>query len=308
MHGVSVVIPARNAEPFLGEALDSVFGQGLEDPEVVVVDDGSTDRTAEVARRYGRGVRVLSQQAAGSARARNTGLSATGGELIAFLDADDVWEPEKSRLQIPLLRSDPNLALVFSDMVGFGAGSAAPAGYFSQRGFDGRCAPSSIFFYDMISTPTVILRRSCLDQVGRFDESLPIGQDTDLWFRIALSHPFALVDRPLVRRRMHLDNVTRDARLLARCVVEVWGRYLDRCAALEPSRRRRLIQHYARLRWHHLFLEGCSLLKEGRPREARRMLSQAIGLAPLEPRSWAFYVASLLRGTARPAGSTGAGR
>jgi len=307
--GVSVVIPARNAGAFLVEALDSVFAQGLEDPEVVVVDDGSTDDTAGVAAAYGRGVRLISQPAGGSGRARNVGLSATRGDLVAFLDADDIWVAGKSALQIPVLVSDPSLALVFSDMVDFEGSTTAARTYFAERGFDGRCRASSIFLYDMISTPTVILRRSCLAGVGAFDESLPIGQDTDLWFRIALEHPFAVVDQPLVRRRRHARNVTRDTRLLARCVVEIWGRYLDRCAEAEPGMRARLENDYAAKRWNHLFEEGCSLLREGKPKEARRRLKEAISVAPLSPRPWAFYLSSFFRSApSSVTDATGAGR
>ncbi len=316
MDRISVIVPAHNAGRFLVEALDSVFEQGLDDPEVVVVDDGSSDDTAEVARRYGHGVRVLSQPQSGSGRARNVGLAATTGGLVAFLDADDIWVEEKSSLQLPVLENDPGLGLVFSDMVSFrdGNGPSRPGAsregptYFAQRGFDGACAVSSIFLCDMISTPTVILRRSCLRATGTFDESLRIGQDTDLWFRLALAFPFAVVNRPLVRRRFHGSNTTSNHRLLARAVVEIWGRYLETCIEREPHMRRRLIADYARKKWNHLFQEGCSLLREGQSREARRHLASAIGVSPFSPRSYFFYVASLVgarRGAAAGPGRTG---
>ncbi|HKY31766.1 MAG TPA: glycosyltransferase [Candidatus Polarisedimenticolia bacterium] len=295
MPALSVVIPARNAASFLHEALDSVFAQGIGGMEVVVVDDGSTDGTWEAASAYGRGVRAVRQEASGSARARNRGLAETTGDLVAFLDADDVWLPDKTRRQLEVLEADPRLVLVFSDMVAFRGDVTEPTTYFRQRGFDGRCAASSIFLYDMISTPTVIVRRDGLRRAGGFDESLPIGQDTDLWFRLALAHPFAVVDRPLVRRRFHGANVTRDARLLARCVARIWGRYLDACIEREPSMRARLVADYARKRWTHHFEEGCSLLREGRPREARRELAAAVAAVPGRWRAYAFWLASFAR-------------
>ena len=115
MTGVSVIVPAYNAAPFLGEALDSVFAQGLPVLEVVVVDDGSTDGTAEVARRFGRGVRVLTQPRSGSGQARNVGLAETTGELVAFLDADDVWVREKMAPQNPSLEKYGPLGWDYTD-------------------------------------------------------------------------------------------------------------------------------------------------------------------------------------------------
>ncbi|HET6373823.1 MAG TPA: glycosyltransferase [Candidatus Polarisedimenticolia bacterium] len=294
MTRVSVVIPAYNAARFLGEALDSVFAQRLEDPEVVVVDDGSTDGTASIARGYGRGVQVIVQPKSGSARARNAGLMATTAPLVAFLDADDLWTPDKTSLQVEVLEREPALSLVFSDTMSFREGGPDGRSYFEERGYDGRCRASSIFLYDMIMTSTVIVRRACLGVCGVFDESLPIGQDTDLWFRIALRYPFGVVSRPLVKRRFHGANTTSDHRLLARCVVEIWARYLEQVAAAEPEMRARLEDDFRLKRWDHSFAEGCSLLREGKSREARRRLGEAIGLAPFRARTYAFYLASML--------------
>ena len=292
---VSVIIPARNAARFLKEGLDSVFAQGVDGLEVIVVDDGSEDGTASLAQGYGRGVRLLRQERSGSGAARNAGLAASTGDLIAFLDADDVWMDGKLAAQLPLLESDPGLDLVFSDLQGFDDRGPRQATWFAECGFDGRCAASSIFLHDMIMTSSVILRRSCLARVGRFDPSLPIGQDTDLWFRIALAGRIAVVPRPLVRYRHHAANTTRDERTLARCVVEVWSRHRKACIAAEPSLRGRLERDFAGKLRHHLMLEGCAILKEGRPAEARRHFARAIGVAPLDARAWGFWLTSLAR-------------
>jgi glycosyltransferase involved in cell wall biosynthesis len=299
MERVSVVIPAHNAAAFLCEALDSVFAQGLDAPEVVVVDDGSTDGTADLARRYGRGVRVLTQQNAGSGRARNLGLQETSGGWVAFLDADDVWAEDKAALELPLLDADPELAFVFGDLLPFGAAGAGARSLFAERGFDLRCTPSAIFLHDMVYTSTVLLRRACLRETGAFDPSLRIGQDTDLWLRLALARPYAVVPKPLARYRLHGGNTTRNSRLLARCVVEVWERYLDRCIAAEPAMERTLRADLAEKRWHHFFLEGCALLREGRAAESRHFLLRAIREAPLRARAYPFFLASFLRTRAR---------
>lgn len=292
---ISVIIPAFNAERYLGEALDSVFAQGIEDLEVLVVDDGSTDQTPALARSYGRGVRLLAQKRSGSGAARNAGLAAATGELIAFLDADDVWVDGKTEAQLALFERNPGLSLVFADLQGFDQNGSRATTYFAECGFDGQCAPSSIFLHDMIMTSSVILHRSSFERAGTFDPTLRIGQDTDLWFRIALSGSIAVVPRPLVRYRHHAANTTKDERLLARCVVEVWGRYMKRCIETEPAMHGRIQRDFdAKLR-HHLMLEGCAILKEGRPAEARKHFARAIGVAPLNPRAWGFWLASLGR-------------
>ena len=290
----AVVIPARNAGAFLEEALDSVFAQDLPPGEVVVVDDGSTDDTRAKARGYGRGVLCVEAGGRGSARARNLGIAATRSPLIAFLDADDLWAPDKNSRQIALLRAHPDLAMVFSDMRSFRGGRKAERTYFQERGFMGACTASSIFLHDMVSTPTVILRREALTSCGGFDESLGVGQDTDLWFRIALGHRFAAIAEPLVLRRLHAGNITRDARALAEAVVTIWGRYLEAVTEREPHMRRALLADFAAKRWDHEFLEGVLALHEGRRAQARRRLMRAILARPGRARAYAFLGATFL--------------
>jgi len=299
---IAVVIPARNAGSFLREALDSVFAQDVRPAEVVVVDDGSTDDTRSVARGYGHGVHCVSvaaptgpvAAAGSSARARNLGVAATRGELIAFLDADDIWVTEKTSRQIALLDAHPDLAMIFSDMRSFEGDRRSETTYFQERGFTGACTASSIFLADMVSTPTVILRRSVLTACGGFDETLGVGQDTDLWFRVALRHRFAAIGQPLVLRRFHGSNITRDSRRLAAAVVEIWGRYLDAIVEREPHMRRAILADYAAKRWHHHFLEGCAALHDRRRSDARRRFFEAILARPGAARTYAFLGATFL--------------
>jgi len=294
MDRIAVVIPARNAGAFLSQALDSVFAQDVQPAEVVVVDDGSTDDTRAAAEGYGRGVRCVHAGGAGSAKARNLGISATRSELIAFLDADDLWVPGKTGRQLALMKAHPDLGLVFSDMRAFEGDRKAETTYFQERGFTGACTASSIFLYDIVSTPTVIMRRNVLTACGGFDETLGVGQDTDLWFRVALNHRFAAISEPLVLRRFHGSNISRDVRPLAAAVVRIWGRYLAAVSEREPHMRRTLLADYAAKLWHHHFLEGCVALHEGRRSEARSQLLQAIRARPAAAGAWALLGATFL--------------
>jgi len=109
---VSVVIPAYNAANTLGRAIDSVLNQTVPVHEIIVVDDGSSDRTNEVARRYGPAVNLIEQANSRTAAARNRGIEAASGAFIAFLDADDFWEPEKTERQLAVFAKHPNVAVV----------------------------------------------------------------------------------------------------------------------------------------------------------------------------------------------------
>jgi len=220
-----------------------------------------------------------------------------------------MWVPEKTSRQIALLDAHPDLAMIFSDMRAFEGDRRSETTYFQERGFSGACNASSVFLFDMVSTPTVIVRRSVLTACGGFDESLGVGQDTDLWFRIALRHRFAAISEPLVLRRFHGSNITKDARRLAAAVVEIWGRYLGAVVEREPHMRRAILADYAAKRWHHHFLEGCAALHERRRSDARRRFFEAILARPGAARTYAFLGATFLGdgalrklGVAMPAG------
>jgi len=291
---IAVVVPARNAAAFLAQALDSVFAQDMLPSEVVVVDDGSTDGTRRIAEEYGGGVRCIAADGRGPARSRNLGIAATRADLIAFLDADDLWVPEKTSRQAALLAAHPDLALVFSDARTFRGGRQSERTFFEERRFAGTCTASAIFLYDMIATPTLIVRRDALTSCGAFDETLSAASDADLWFRIALNHRFAAIAEPLVLRRIHAGNVTRDARPRLGAIVEVWGRYVGPVSEREPHLRARLRADFAEKRWRHLFIEGVVALHEGRTPEARRHLMNAILARPGRARTYAFMGATFL--------------
>ena len=116
---VSTVIPVRDGERHLGAAIESVLAQTRPPDEVIVIDDGSSDRSREVAQRYAPAVRCISQPGAGPAEARNRGVSMASGDHLAFLDADDLWEPRKLELQLEALRAEPSAGLVFGQVAEF---------------------------------------------------------------------------------------------------------------------------------------------------------------------------------------------
>lgn len=211
---VSVVIPAYNAQTTLARALHSVADQTYRPLEVIVVDDASVDRTVEVVRAFDRLPVKLERlpRQGGAAAARNRGIAVAGGTFVAFLDADDEWLPEKTALQLPILR-DPAVSFVTCD-----------ASLIGPRGKDlglvnpdrerphGEQGWKTLLRFPSVATPCVIARRSLLQAVGGFDPGLQIGEDQDLWIKLALRGPVHHVNRVMARvhdRHDSLSNLNR---------------------------------------------------------------------------------------------------
>jgi len=211
---VSVVIPAWNAARTLPETLASVFGQSFADYEVLVVDDGSTDGTADLLRDYGDRVRVLVKPNEGRpSTTRNLGVRAARGELIAFLDADDRWQPEKLARQVALFDRNPALGLAYSGATVID-GDGRPVRVL-------RCAAAGRGrAYGLLSTRNFIVgssamvRRAAIESAGYYDESLTSAENWDLWIRIARDWEIDFVPEPLTDYRVHAGN--RSARVALR--------------------------------------------------------------------------------------------
>jgi glycosyltransferase involved in cell wall biosynthesis len=210
---VSVVVPAFNAERFLGEAIESVLVQTYAPVETIVVDDGSADRTAAIAGSYA-GVSVIVQENRGPSAARNRGFAAARGELIAFHDSDDVMTPDKLEVQAGHLIDNPSIGCVLAEqklLVEPGAelpfwvkGSKVPT-LMPPR-------PPELADEPMVHPMTMVVRRTAFERVGDFDESMRAAEDFD-WMLRASEEGVEIARLPdvLLRRRVHPDSLTQDA-------------------------------------------------------------------------------------------------
>jgi len=217
MKKVTVIVPAYNAAHCLSAAIESVLGQTYKNLELIVVDDGSTDDTRVVAERYGDRLRYIYQDNGGPSKARNTGIKATDCDLIAFLDADDLWVSDKLAAQIEFMQAHTNLELVFCDAELVDEGGRSYGSMWKQRGcYEAMLDESqqlarpfaTVMFMDCILPSAVLLRRTCLDRAGLFDESLGYTEhggveDKELMLRIALTSKMGCVPRPLMKRLRH---------------------------------------------------------------------------------------------------------
>jgi glycosyltransferase involved in cell wall biosynthesis len=210
---VSVVIPAYEAERFLGEAIESVLAQTYAPVETIVVDDGSRDRTAEVADGY-EGVTVVAQENAGPSAARNRGFAAARGEIVAFHDSDDAMTPDKLAVQVGHLSENPGVGCVLAkqeltveagaELPFWAEGSKVPTVMPAR--------PEGVDDESDVHTMTMVLRRAVFEQVGGFDETMRTAEDVD-WLLRASEAGVEIARLPdvLLRRRVHAASITQDA-------------------------------------------------------------------------------------------------
>ncbi|MBI9086974.1 MAG: glycosyltransferase [Desulfobacterales bacterium] len=205
---ISVIIPTFNREWALAGAVDSVLAQNGSDFELIVVDDGSTDRTEAVLAAYGGRIRVLRQSNGGVSAARNAGIAAARGCLIAFLDSDDRWLPEKLAVQKAFFDARPEALICQTEEIWVRNGVRVNPRRRHRK-------PSGDIFLPslelcLVSPSAVMMRRNLFDQVGLFDETLPACEDYDLWLRVSCRFPVHLIDQPLiVKQGGHADQLSR---------------------------------------------------------------------------------------------------
>jgi glycosyltransferase involved in cell wall biosynthesis len=205
---VSVIIPTYNRAGIIAEAVDSVLAQDYKDFELIVVDDGSTDNTSEVMARYGDDVRVLFQENKGVSAARNRGITEASGKLIAFLDSDDLWLPQKLSTQVEFFSQRPDALICQTEEVWLRNGIRINPKHRHKK-------PSGMIFEPslklcLVSPSAVMIRRDLLDRTGGFDETLPACEDYDLWLRISCRFPVYLIETPLIiKRGGHDDQLSK---------------------------------------------------------------------------------------------------
>lgn len=205
---VSVIIPTWNRREQVCEAIASVLAQSCRPREIILVDDGSSDGTADLVRQTFPQVRLVSQPQAGVSAARNHGIRLARGEWLAFLDSDDRWAPDKLERQLAVDRIAQGCRLLHCDEIWIRHGRRVnPKQRHRKRGgwIYAHCLPLCV-----ISPSAAVIHRSLFEDIGHFDESLPACEDYDLWLRICAREPVCFVDRPLlVKTGGHPDQLSR---------------------------------------------------------------------------------------------------
>jgi glycosyltransferase involved in cell wall biosynthesis len=270
---VSVIVPAYNAARTLESTLRSILVQTVTDYEVIVVDDGSTDGTARIAADAGAPVVCLCKPNGGVSTARNHGLAHAKGRYVAFLDADDLWEPEKLERQLALMTARPNIGACFTGYLRVDD-AINVIDQEHARDYTDFCAALLLGSMVVQLTSTALVRRSVTDDVGGFDPAFSQCADWDYALRLSTRTSFAQLDAPLARYRQSSTSMSNDIALLESDTFAVLNKFFSTDSA-SPYRylRRRCYSN------HWMILSG-SYLHAGLPREAVRCMLRGARLYP----------------------------
>lgn len=219
---VSAIIPVYNGEQFLAEAIQNIQHQNYHPLEIIVVDDGSTDGTAEVAASFKDSIHYVYQSNSGPSAARNRGIKIAKGDIITFLDTDDLWSDNKLAVQVSYLASHPSVEII--------------QGLIQQMKLAQLEAKQQAIFeeyyppYNFINLGSAIYRKSVFDKIGLFDETLSYGEDVD-WFIRAWENGVSKVvlEQVTLFYRKHQENMTFGKNLVELGFVRIFKKHLDRC-------------------------------------------------------------------------------
>lgn len=292
---VSVIIPVFNGEKYIAMALESVFSQTYQNYEVIVIDDGSTDRTEEVIASFSGKLKLIRQPNSGPACARNKGVENSIGELVAFLDHDDVWLPDKLHLQVKCLEQNKLVSLVYSDFGTFNDQGIIEESASQTRGLfmpSGYIFPY-LFFDPICWTSTVLVKRSCLDEIGAFDEdeNIHMAEDYDLWLRLSKKFEFHYINKVTAMYRQSPNSLSRNVGVGVKAEIHMLQKVMKTFPEIRKEIgtekiKKRLSVPYFELAYHQSLA--------GEKTEARKNFLQSIYLWPMNGKYWVSLLASFM--------------
>ncbi len=292
---VSVVIPTYNARAYLAETLASVRDQTLRDIDVLLVDDGSTDDTVQLAIDFAASLdlKIIAQANAGPAAARNAGIKASRGRYCAFIDSDDTMHKTRLADQVALLETDPTLGLVYSDLETFDESGTIHS---TRRAFSSPqqgMVLNHLLLDNFITTSTVMAPKETLIEAGLFDSRRRVSEDFDLWLRIACRWKIGFIDRPLVRYRRRPGSLSEDKLRTGQSALDVvesfWKANPD-YARLHPDLVRRSVAR-------HLLAAGAAAVTQRRKWLALSYLARALPLEAGNVNTWKWLIKAALPNT-----------
>jgi glycosyltransferase involved in cell wall biosynthesis len=291
---VSTIMATYNYGQYLAGSISSALAQSYADQEIVIVDDGSTDNTPQIVAQYAQEprIRYFRTEHVGQPAAKNFGIQQARGELLAFLDADDLWEPEKLALQVPLFDASPRVGVVYTRFEMIDA-QGTLLKYDQPELYRGDVL-AQMFRQNFVGFSTCVVRRSVFEDVGRFDEQIPMAIDYELWLRVARHWQFDYVDKPLLRYRTGHANLSQRGEERLRIALEIMDRFVASLGADERVDRAAIRRAYSET------FCTLGLVRRDRSRAAAATaLCQAIAWHPASLKPWRELAAALLPESAR---------
>lgn len=194
---VSIIMPVYNSEDYVQRAIESVFSQIYDNYELIIIDDGSTDSSKSIIFKYKDKIKYIYQGNAGASAARNNGVNNSSGELVAFLDADDMWYPEKLKFQVEAYINEPSAVLIHTEV----DQSSSFKGFIPINTLDTKAVHKpflEVFEYPNLKTPSVMIPKKVLDKIGMFNVDLPTAEDKDLFLRCSYNELVLYIPQKLV--------------------------------------------------------------------------------------------------------------
>ena len=277
MPTVSVIIHTYNNEKFIAETVASVLNQTYKDYEIIVVDDGSVDGTRDVLMPYMQKIRYHYKENGGIASAKNAGIGLSQAEFVAFLDHDDLWVPDKLQLQMEHFNENPQIGLVYAKYTSFRDGKELRTK--PEKGYSGWIF-KELLSKSFIQTSTVVVKRECLDAVGPYDETFSLGDEYDMFLRIARKFQCGFVDKGLTRYRVHDTNASNNDFLFDNENLGVYKKIYNNFTDLDGVEKKILRKRIAR--YSMKVAEG--LYSQGKLEESKEYQKEANNFLPFYKR------------------------
>ncbi|MFQ5686787.1 MAG: glycosyltransferase family 2 protein [Candidatus Scalindua sp.] len=243
MPTVSVIIHTFNNEKFIAETVESVLSQTYSDYEIIVVDDGSGDGTRDALLPYMQEIRYHYKENGGIASAKNTGISLSNAEFVAFLDHDDLWIPDKLKIQMEYFNGNPQVGLVYAKYASFRGDKELRVK--PEKGYSGWIF-KTLLSKSIVQTSTVMVKRECLNAVGTFDESFKLADEYDMFLRVAKRFQCGFVNKELTRYRVHDRNASKNDLLFDKENLRVFKKVYNGYTDLDGNEKKILRKRIAR--------------------------------------------------------------
>jgi glycosyltransferase involved in cell wall biosynthesis len=288
---ISVIIPVYQGAKTISQAIDSVLNQSFKDYEIIVVDDGSTDNLNGVLNKYGEKIKLIKQMKSGVSASRNNGIKNSSGELIAFLDADDIWLPNKLAQQVKMFDANPHLGVVFGNVYFWDGKIYQDKTYFDlMQPYRGEII-TPFFAVDFVPFLSVLMRKKILNKTDLFDETIRYVEDYELLLRIALNWEFDYVDFPVGAYRISNQQVSKDYLQVADYLLKMKESFYLKNINVLGNANKKIINRGL----HNKYIKLAMLyMKEGKTFEAKIVLKRYLSIRGISVVWIMFYVLNLM--------------